>query len=73
MIKLPLPPISLTTFYQDDNFLKEKHITVPGYYDTGDMGYFDEEGLLFVEGRSDFEVKFGGFRMQVTQIEDFMM
>ena len=39
-------------------------------YKTGDKGYLDEKGRLYCLGRYDFQVKIGGFRIEISEIEE---
>ena len=49
VVKLPLPPGTLTTLYNNDTRYRESYLeTYPGYYQTGDAGFFDEDGYLHV-------------------------
>jgi propionyl-CoA synthetase len=44
----------MSTCYKDDElFIKKYLLKFEGYYDTGDQGYFDDEGYLYITGRSD--------------------
>ena len=59
VIKLPLPPGCLTTLYnRDDLFLSAYMTQFPGYYCTGDAGYIDADGYVFVMTRIDDVVKY---------------
>lgn len=42
------------------------------FYHTGDLGYFDEEGLLYFCGRKDFQIKHMGHRIELEEIEQAM-
>ena len=42
-------------------------------YHTGDLGYQDEDGYLYVTGRKDDLLKVGGHRVDPQEIEDVMM
>jgi propionyl-CoA synthetase len=69
-IKLPLPPGTLPTLWGDDDryvasYLEEYH----GYYLTGDGGYLDEDGYLFVMGRIDDVINVAGHRFSTGAIE----
>ncbi|HSP01724.1 MAG TPA: AMP-binding protein, partial [Thioalkalivibrio sp.] len=54
VIKLPLPPGCLPTLWNNDERFKDAYLkAVPGHYLTGDSGYLDEDGYLYVMGRID--------------------
>ncbi|MCU1680056.1 MAG: prpE [Amycolatopsis sp.] len=69
-LKLPLPPGSLPTLWGDDRrYLKEYLSTYVGYYLTGDSGYRDEDGYLFVMGRTDDVINVAGHRLSTGSME----
>jgi propionyl-CoA synthetase len=69
-VKLPLPPGTLpTVFGDDDRYISSYLSAFPGYYLTGDGGYFDEDGYLFVMGRTDDVINVAGHRMSTGSIE----
>src|SRR5262245_41958862 len=69
-IKLPLPPGSLPTLWQDDERFEEVYLTkFPGYYATGDGGYFDEDGYLFIMGRIDDVISVAGHNLSTGSME----
>ena len=41
-----------------------------GGYRTGDLGYIDEDGFIFIVGRKDNQLKVGGNRINTQEIED---
>ena len=70
-IKLPLPPSCLTTIWGDVERFKENYLeTYPGYFTTGDGGYFDEEGYLFIMGRVDDVINVAGHRLSTGEMEE---
>jgi propionyl-CoA synthetase len=70
VIRLPLPPGSLATLWGDDQRYVESYLTrFPGYYHTGDSGYLDEDGYLFVMGRTDDVINVAGHRLSTGAIE----
>lgn len=69
-IKLPLPPGSLPTLWGDDQrYIDEYLARYDGYYLTGDGGYRDEDGYLFVMGRTDDVINVAGHRLSTGEIE----
>ncbi len=70
-IKLPLPPSCLPTIWQD--FARYQHYylsPMPGYYLSGDGGYIDEDGYLFVMGRIDDVINVAGHRLSTGRMEE---
>jgi propionyl-CoA synthetase len=69
-IRLPLPPGTLPTLWGDDDRYEASYLCEhPGYYLTGDGGYFDEDGYLFVMGRIDDVINVAGHRLSTGSIE----
>ena len=69
-MRLPLPPGTLPTVFGDDDRYVSSYLSAfPGYYLTGDGGYFDEDGYLFVMGRTDDVINVAGHRMSTGSIE----
>ncbi|MFE6718311.1 propionyl-CoA synthetase [Streptomyces albidoflavus] len=69
-IRLPLPPGTLPTVWGDDDRYVASYLSAfPGYYLTGDGGYLDEDGYLFVMGRTDDVINVAGHRLSTGAIE----
>ncbi|MEU0467691.1 propionyl-CoA synthetase [Amycolatopsis sp. NPDC006131] len=69
-IKLPMPPGTLPTLWGDDERYVEAYLSrYEGYYLTGDSGYFDEDGYLFVMGRTDDVINVAGHRLSTGSME----
>lgn len=69
-IRLPLPPSTLPTLWGDDDRYEASYLCEhPGYYLTGDGGYLDEDGYLFVMGRIDDVINVAGHRLSTGSIE----
>ena len=69
-LRLPLPPGTLPTLWQDDERYVASYLaTHPGYYLSGDGGYVDEDGYLFVMGRTDDVINVAGHRLSTGAIE----
>ncbi|NTY63016.1 acetate--CoA ligase [Mycolicibacterium sphagni] len=72
-IKLPLPPGTLPTLWDDDVRYEASYLCEhPGYYLTGDGGYIDEDGYLFVMGRIDDVINVAGHRLSTGAIEEVL-
>ncbi|MDR8410176.1 propionyl-CoA synthetase [Nonomuraea sp. 3-1Str] len=70
-LRLPLPPGTLPTLYHDDARFAESYLSrYPGHYLTGDGGYVDEDGYLFVMGRIDDVINVAGHRLSTGQMEE---
>ena len=69
-LKLPLPPGVSQQVWGDDQRYRESYLsTYEGYYLTGDGGYLDDDGYLFVLGRTDDVMNVAGHRLSSGQIE----
>lgn len=70
-VKLPLPPGTLPTLWQNDEKFKESYVSAyPGYYFTGDGGYIDEDGYVYVMGRVDDVINVAGHRLSTGSMEE---
>jgi propionyl-CoA synthetase len=70
-IKLPLPPSCLNKVWGDDKKFGDSYLSMfPGYYATGDGGYIDEDGYVFVMGRVDDVINVAGHRLSTGEIEE---
>jgi propionyl-CoA synthetase len=73
VVKLPLPPSNLPTLWNDDErFLNSYLNPYPGYYLTGDGGYLDEDGYVFVMGRVDDVLNVAGHRLSTGGMEEVL-
>jgi propionyl-CoA synthetase len=69
-IKLPLPPACLPTLYNDDARYVSSYLSAyDGYYLTGDGGFIDEDGYVYVMGRTDDVLNIAGHRLSTGSIE----
>lgn len=70
VIKLPLPPGTLPTLWGDDDRYVASYLSEhPGYYTSGDGGYFDDDGYLHVMGRTDDVINVAGHRLSTGSME----
>lgn len=73
VVKLPLPPGTFPTLWQ----AKERYFSAylehfPGYYETGDAGYIDDNGYVFVMARTDDVINVAGHRLSTGAIEEVL-
>ena len=73
VVKLPLPPGSLPTLWHADDRFRESYLDeFPGYYKTADAGYKDEDGYIFVMGRTDDIINVAGHRLSTGGMEEVL-
>ena len=71
VIKLPLPPGSLPTLWRNDDRMRESYLVDhPGAYKTSDAGFVDEDGHVFLLGRTDDIINCAGHRLSTGGIEE---
>ena len=72
-VKLPLPPGTLPTLWNaEDRFVKSYLSHFPGYYETGDAGYIDEDGYLYIMARTDDVINVAGHRLSTGAMEEVL-
>jgi propionyl-CoA synthetase len=72
-IRLPLPPGCLPTLWNNDEGFVESYLDAfPGFYQTGDAGYIDEDGYLFIMSRTDDIINTAGHRLSTGAIEEVL-
>ncbi|MBK8132507.1 MAG: propionyl-CoA synthetase [Gammaproteobacteria bacterium] len=73
VLKLPLPPGAFTTLWgNDERFINAYFKTFPGYYETGDAGYIDAAGYVFVMARTDDVINVAGHRLSTGAMEEVL-
>ncbi|MDH5456012.1 MAG: AMP-binding protein, partial [Gammaproteobacteria bacterium] len=71
--KLPLPPGSLAGLWQAEERFRSSYLTTfPGYYETGDAGFIDEDGYINVMSRTDDVINVAGHRLSTGSIEEVL-
>lgn len=71
VLKLPLPPACFPTLFNDHSRYESAYMeTYPGYYLSGDEGYIDEDGYVFIMGRSDDVINVAGHRFSTGEMEE---
>ena len=73
VIKLPLPPGTFLTLWNaDDRFVASYFSAFPGYYNTSDAGFVDQDGYVFVMGRTDDIINVAGHRLSTGAMEEVL-
>ena len=73
VVKNPLPPGTFTTLWNaDDRYVSSYFEKYPGFYETGDAGYIDENGYVFVMARTDDVINVAGHRLSTGAIEEVL-
>src|SRR4029453_17382224 len=73
VVKLQMPPGSSPTLWNADERFREVYLSAfPGYYQTADAGYVDENGYLFVMSRTDDIINVAGHRLSTGAIEEVL-
>ncbi|MDJ0313313.1 AMP-binding protein [Arthrobacter sp. H35-D1] len=73
VLALPLPPGTLTTLWNNDQRYVDSYLSVfEGYYTTGDSGYRDQDGYVFVMGRTDDIINVAGHRLSTGSMEQVL-
>lgn len=73
VIRLPLPPGCLPTLWHADDRFRESYLEAfPGNYNTSDAGFVDEDGYLFIMGRTDDIINVAGHRLSTGGMEEVL-
>lgn len=73
VVKLPLPPGNLLNLWGNPNRFKAAYLDkFPGYYFSGDGGFKDEEGYVFITGRVDDIINVAGHRLSTAEMEEIV-
>jgi propionyl-CoA synthetase len=72
-VKLPLPPGTLSNLWGNPDRFKFGYLNrFPGYYFSGDGGYKDEDGYVFITGRVDDIINVAGHRLSTAEMEEIV-
>ncbi len=72
-VKLPLPPGTLPTLWNAEARYRKSYLEhFPGYYETGDAGYIDEDGYLYIMARTDDVINVAGHRLSTGAMEEVL-
>jgi propionyl-CoA synthetase len=72
-VRLPMPPGSSPTLWHADERFRDTYLAAfPGYYQTADAGYLDEQGYVFVMARTDDIINVAGHRLSTGAIEEVL-
>ena len=70
VLRLPMPPGTLPTLWGDDERYVASYLSAfPGHYLTGDGGFIDADGYVFVMGRTDDVINVAGHRLSTGSME----
>ncbi|MGN0933228.1 propionyl-CoA synthetase [Falsigemmobacter intermedius] len=73
-IRLPLPPGTLPTLWQAEARFRKSYLEAfPGYYETGDAGYMDEDGYVYIMARTDDVINVAGHRLSTGAMEEVLL
>ena len=73
VVKLPMPPGSSPTLWNAEERYRETYLDAfPGYYQTADAGYLDDEGYVFVMARTDDIINVAGHRLSTGAMEEVL-
>ena len=73
VLKEPLPPGSLPTVWEDHERVRDAYFSqYPGFYFTGEAGFRDEEGYVYIMGRMDDVINVAGHRLSTGQMEEVL-
>jgi propionyl-CoA synthetase len=73
VVKLPLPPGCLPTLWQNDARFRESYLAeFPGYYQTADAGFIDEDGYVYIMARTDDIINVAGHRLSTGGMEEVL-
>lgn len=73
-IKTPLPPGSLQTIYGDEERMFNTYLwKYPGWYETGDSAFIDEDGYIYIMGRTDDVINTAGHRLSTGAMEEILL
>ena len=73
VIKLPLPPGCMPTLWNAETRFRDAYLNeFPGYYQTSDAGYIDEDGYLFIMARTDDIINVAGHRLSTGAMEEIV-
>ncbi|PYV26048.1 MAG: propionyl-CoA synthetase [Acidobacteria bacterium] len=73
VIKLPLPPGTFPTLWNADERFVDSYLSqFPGYYNTADAGYIDDDGYVYVMSRTDDIINVAGHRLSTGAMEEVL-
>ena len=72
-IKLPLPPGTLPTLWNAEARFRKSYLDhFPDYYETGDAGYVDADGYVYIMARTDDVINVAGHRLSTGAMEEVL-
>jgi propionyl-CoA synthetase len=72
-VKLPLPPGTLPTLWNAEERFRKSYLShFPGHYETGDAGFVDADGYLYIMARTDDVINVAGHRLSTGAMEEVL-
>ena len=72
-VKLPMPPGVAWSIWNQPQRYKEAYLSAfPGYYHTGDGGFKDDDGYIYITGRTDDVINVSGHRLSTGEMEEIV-
>ncbi len=72
VIKAPLAPGAFASLWRNEAGFARNFVTYPGYYETGDAGFINDEGFIHIMGRTDDIINVAGHRLSTGQMEQIV-
>lgn len=70
-VKLPMPPgVAWSIWNNNDRYVSSYLEAFPGYYHTGDGGFKDDDGYIYITGRTDDVINVSGHRLSTGEMEE---
>lgn len=70
-VKLPMPPgVAWSIWNNNERYVSSYLDAFPGYYHTGDGGYKDDDGYIYITGRTDDVINVSGHRLSTGEMEE---
>jgi propionyl-CoA synthetase len=73
VIRLPMPPGCLPTLWNNETGFEKSYLSrFPGFYLTGDAGFVDDDGYVYIMSRVDDIINVAGHRLSTGGMEEVL-